>query len=144
MHSAVLCWSLNNSVWFWFDLNVQHFCFDTSNFHRCFHSTNWTTKKLLHTLYNEKTCKILFSHEKNTQNFVCTKKQRKILLAHGLSIWQLSTLECWNVTLLLLLLLQKKCEYHRTCCDYLVAAACQDGSAWNERKKNYNIFISWS
>jgi len=37
--------------------------------------------------------------------------------------------------MLLLLLLQKKCEYHRSCCDYLVAAACQDGSAWNERKK---------
>jgi len=23
----------------------------------------------------------------------------------------------------------KKCEYHRACCDYLVEAACQDGSA---------------
>jgi len=23
----------------------------------------------------------------------------------------------------------KKCEYHRICCDLLVAAACQDGSA---------------
>jgi len=38
-------------------------------------------------------------------------------------------------------LLQKKCEYHRTCCDYLVAAACQDGSAWNERKKT-TTFLS--
>jgi len=75
---------------------------------------------------------------KNTQsfifawNFVCTKKQRKILLARGLSIQQLSALGRWNVTLLLLLLLlRKKCE----CCDYLVATACQDGSAWNKRKK---------
>ena len=68
-------------------------------------------------------------------NFVCTKKQRKILLACGLSIQKLLALGCWNAMLLLLLLLQKKCEYHRTCCDYLVAAACQDGSAWNERKK---------
>ena len=48
---------------------------------------------------------------KNTQsfnfawNFVCTKKQREILLARGLSIQQLSALGCWNVTLLLLLLL---------------------------------------
>ena len=33
------------------------------------------------------------------------------------------------------MLLQKKCEYYRTCCDCLVAAACQDGSAWNKRKK---------
>ena len=82
---------------------------------------------------------------KNTQNFVFAwkihkklglhKKQGKILLARGLSIQQLSPRGRWNVTLLLLLLLQKKCEYHRTCCDYLVATACQDFSAWNERKK---------
>ena len=37
--------------------------------------------------------------------------------------------------LLLWLLMQKKCECHRTCCDYLVVAACQDCIAWNERKK---------
>jgi len=35
----------------------------------------------------------------------------------------------------------EKCEYHRICCDYLVAAACQDGSAWNERKKT-TTFLS--
>jgi len=79
--------------------------------------------------------KILFSHEKSTKNLVCIKKQRKILLARGLSIRQLSALGRWNVTLLLLLLLRKKCEYHRTCCDYLVATACQYFSTWNERKK---------
>jgi len=67
--------------------------------------------------------------------FCLHKKQRKILLARGLSIQQLSALGCWNKTLLLLLLLRKICEYHRTCCDYLVATACQDGSAWNERNK---------
>ena len=78
-------------------------------------------------------------HEKATQNFLCTKKQCKILLARGLSIRQLSALGCWNV-ILLLLLLQKKCEYHRTCCDCLVAAVCQDGSAWNERKKLQHFF----
>jgi len=66
-------------------------------------------KKLLHTLHHEKTRKILFSHEKATQNFVCTKKQRKMLYARRLSIRQLSALGCWKVTLLLLLfLLQKK------------------------------------
>jgi len=73
--------------------------------------------------------------------FFAQKKQRKILLARGLSIRQLPALGCWNVTLLLLLLLQKKCEYHRTRCDCLVAAACQDGTAWNERKKT-TTFLS--
>ena len=92
---------------------------------------NWTTKK----------CYYIHCTTKNTQsfhfawNFVCTKKQGKILLARGLSIQQLSALGRWKVTILLLLYLWKKCEYHRTCCDYLVAAACQDGSAWNERMK---------
>jgi len=73
--------------------------------------------------------------------FFAQKKQRKILLACGLSIRQLPALGCWNVTLLLLwLLLQKKCEYHRICCDYLVVAACQDCSAWNERKKLQHFY----
>jgi len=92
------------------------------------HELNYE-KILLCTLYHEKHAKFNFAW-----NFVCTKKQGKILLARGLSIQQLSALGCRNVTLLLLLL-RKKCEYHRTCCDYLVANACQDGSAWNERKK---------
>jgi len=92
-------------------------------------------KKNYYTHCTMKKHNIFLSHEKATQNFLCTKKQRKILLAHRLSIRKLSAVGCWNVTLLLLLLLQKKCEYHRTCCDYLVAATCQDGSAWNEKKK---------
>jgi len=45
-------------------------------------------------LYNENTHKNFFSHEKATQNFLCTKKQRKILLARGLSIRKLSALGC--------------------------------------------------
>jgi len=45
-------------------------------------------KKLLHTLYRKKTHKILFSHEKATLSFLCTKKQCKILFARGLSIRQ--------------------------------------------------------
>ena len=64
-------------------------------------------------------------HKKTTQN----------LLARGLSIQQLSALGRWSGTLLLSLMLLKNCEYHRTCCDYLAASACQDFSAWNERKK---------
>jgi len=75
--------------------------------------------------------------------FFAQQKQRKILLACGLSIRQLPALGCWNVTLLLLwLLLQKKCEYHRTCCDYLVVVACQDCSAWNERKKTPTFLLA--
>ena len=35
---------------------------------------------------------------------------------------------------------EKKCEYHRTCCDYLIAAACQDGNAWNEWKKLQHFY----
>jgi len=95
--------------------------------------SNWTTKKYYYTHCTTKN-KQSFNF---AWNFVCTKKQRKILLARGLRIQQLSALGRWNVTLLLLLLLllRKKCEYHRTCCDYLVATACQDFSAWNERKK---------
>ena len=73
--------------------------------------------------------------------FFVQKKQRKILFARGLSIRQFfSALGRWNVTLPLLLLLQKKCEYHRTCCDHLVAAACQDGSAWNKKKKLQHFY----
>jgi len=64
-------------------------------------------------------------HKKTRQNFTCTWPEHSAIV----SSWRL------NVTLLLLLMLRKKCEYHRTCCDYLVAAAYQDGSAWNEKKK---------
>jgi len=102
-------------------------CFFTSKIY-CAYSNNGKNVKITET-------------QKATQNFLCTKKQRKILLARGLSIQQLLALRCWNVTLLLLLLLQKKCEYHRICCDYLAAAACQDGSAWNKRKKT-TTFLS--
>ena len=91
-------------------------------------------KNVITYIVPRKTRKILFCM-KNPKNLVCIKKKGKILLARGLSIQQLSPLGRWNVTLLLLLMLRKKCEYHRTCCDYLVAAACQDFSAWNERKK---------
>ena len=137
MRSAVLCRLLNNSVWFRFDWNVQHYFVSIrKTFIDIFVSLTELRKKIITRIVPQKTRKILFLQGKATQNFLCTKKQRKILLACGLSIRQLPTLGCWNVTLLLLwLLLQKKCEYHRTSWDYLVVAACQDCSAWNERKK---------
>ena len=136
--SAVLCWSLNNSVWFQFDWNVQHYFVSIrKTFIDIFVALTELRKKNYYTHCTiKKHAKFYFRMKKPHKIFFTQKKQRKILLAHGLSIRQLPALGCWNVTLLLLwLLLQKKCEYHRTCCDYLVAAAYQDCRAWNERKK---------
>jgi len=39
-------------------------------------------KKLLHTLYHKKTRKVLFSHEKATQKFLCTKKRKQNFYLH--------------------------------------------------------------
>jgi len=98
--------------------------------------TYLTTKKCYYIYWTtKKHAKVYFRMKNPQKTWFPHKKQGKILLARGLSIQQLSALGRWNVTLLLLLLLRKKCEYHRTCCDYLVATACQDFSAWNERKK---------
>ena len=140
MRSAVLCRSLNNSVWFRFNKNVQHFRFDTWNLHRCFRCTNWTTKKkLLHTLYNERTHNFFFAwkshtifplHKKTTQNCTCTWAEHSTII----SSWML---KC-NASAVVVV--AEKCEYHRTCCDYLVAVACQNGSAWNERKKLQHFY----
>ena len=141
MRSAVHCQSLNNSIWFRFDWNVQHYFVSIrktfidifvalTELRKKNYSTHCTTKKH---------AKFYFCIIK-PQNFVCIKKQRKILLARGLSIRQLPARGCWNVTLLLLFLLQKKCEYHRTCCDYVVVAACQDCSTWNKRKKLQHFY----
>ena len=117
MRSAVLCRSLNNSVWFRFDWNVQHYFVSIcKTFIDIFVALTELRKKII--------------------THIVPQKTRKILLARGLSIRQLTALGCLNVILLLLLLLlQKKCEYHRTCCDYFVAAACQDCRAWNQMKK---------
>jgi len=63
-------------------------------------------KDLLRKFYYEKTTQycVIFAHEKATQNFNGTNKQRKILFPLHPSIRQLSAFECWNeVTLLLLL-----------------------------------------
>ena len=51
-------------------------------------------RKIITHVVQRKNTQIFFSHEKATQNFLCTKKQRKILLARGLSIRQLSALGC--------------------------------------------------
>ena len=84
-------------------------------------------KKLLHTLHHEKTRKILFSHEKATQNFLCTKTTTQNFTCtwpEHFTIASSCMLKC-NASADV----AEKCEYHRTCCHYLVAAACQDGSA---------------
>jgi len=138
MRSAVLCRLPNNSVWFRFDWNLQHYFVSIrKTFIDIFVALTELRKKNYYThCTTKKHAKFYFRMKKPHKIFFAQKKQRKILLACGLSIRQLPALVCWNVTLLLLWLLsQKKCEYHRTCCDYLVAAACQDCSAWNKRKK---------
>ena len=142
MRSAVLCRSLNNSVWFRFDWNVQYYFVSIrKTFIDIFVAPTELRKKIVTHIVPQKNTKNFIFAWKTTQNFLCTKKQRKILLACGLSIRQLSALGCWSVTLLLLwLLLQKKFEYHRTCCDYLLVAACQDCSAWNKRKKLQHFY----
>jgi len=61
---------------------------------------------------------IIFFAQKTTQNFTCSWAEHSTII----SSWML---KC-NVSAVVV---AEKCEYHRTCCDYLVAAACQDGSA---------------
>jgi len=78
--------------------------------------------------------------KKPQQIFFAQKKQRKILLVPGLSIQQLPALGYWKV-MLLLLLLQKKCEYHKTCCDYRVAAACQNALTFLSASCKYGLRI---
>ena len=94
------------------------------------HELNYEIK-LLRTLYNEKTRKIFFRMKKPHKIFFAQKNNAKFYLHVG---WAFENYQLLDAGMLLLLL-QKKCENHRACCDYLVAAACQDGSAWNERKK---------
>jgi len=141
MRSAVFCRSLNNSVWFRLYWDVQHYFVSIrKTFIDIFVAPTELQKKIIAHIVPRKNTQIFIFARKSHTKFSLHKKKRKILLARGLSIRQLPALGCWNVTFLLLLLLQKKCEYHRTCCDYLVAAACQDGSAWNERKKTTTFY----
>ena len=147
MRSAVLCRSLNNSIWFRFDWNVQHYFVSIrKTFTDVFVALTELRKKITTHFVPQKTRKKLFSHEKatqnllslhkkTTQNFTCTWPEHSTIV----SSWML---KC-NASAVVVVVAEK-CEYHRTCCDYLVVAACQDCSAWNERKKNSNIFISWS
>jgi len=78
-------------------------------------------------LYHEKTRKILFSHEKNaefflhkttTQNFFWELPEHSTIV----SSWMLKSNTSAAVV-------AEICDYHRTCCDYPVPTACQDGSA---------------
>ena len=64
------------------------------------------------------------------QNFICTWPEHLTIV----SSWMLKS----NASAVVVV--AEKCEYHRTCCDYLVVAACQDGSAWNERKKLQHFY----
>ena len=138
MRSAVLCQLLNNSVWFRFDSNVQHYFVSIrETFIDIFVASTELRKIIIaHIVPQKNTKNCIFAWKTDTKLSLHKKKQRKILLARVLSIRQLPTLGCWDVTpLLLWFLLQKKYEYHRICCEYLAVAACQDCRAWNERKK---------
>jgi len=66
----------------------------------------------------KKSHKIFFA-QKTTQSFTCMWAEHSTII----SSWML---KC-NASAVFVV--AEKCEYHRTCCDYLVAAACQDGSA---------------
>ena len=80
-------------------------------------------------MHHEKTRKILFSHEKATQNFYLHKKT----MQNFICTWpeHLTIVSSWMLksNASAVVVVAEKCEYHRTCCDYLVVAACQDGSA---------------
>jgi len=80
--SSALCRSLNYTVWFRFDCNVQHYFVSIrKTFIDIFVAlTELQKKKLLHTFCHRRTRNILFLHEKARQNFLCTKKQRKIFI----------------------------------------------------------------
>jgi len=61
----------------------------------------------------------IFFAQKKTQNFTCTWTEHSKII----SSWMLKCTASADAVV------AEKCEYHRTCCDYLVAAACHDGSA---------------
>ena len=63
-------------------------------------------------------------HKQTMQNFTCAWPEHSTIISY-------LTLKC-NASAVVVV--AEKLWIHRTCCDYLVAAACQDGSAWNERK----------
>ena len=90
-------------------------------------------------MYNDKNTQNFFAwkshtkfslHKKTTQNFTCTWAEHSTIIRS----WML---KC-NASAVVVA--AEKCEYHWRCCDYLVAAACQVGSAWNERKKLQHFY----
>ena len=81
MRSAVLCRSLNISIWFRFDWNVQHYFVSIrKTFIDIFVALTEQQKKLLHTFYHKKTQKILFSHEKPHKIFFAQNNNSKFYL----------------------------------------------------------------
>ena len=74
MCSAVLCRSLNNSVWFRFDWNVQHYFVSLrKTFIDVFVALTELRKKNYYTHFTTKKHAKFFAW-KATQNFLCTKK----------------------------------------------------------------------
>ena len=129
LRPAALCRSLNNSVWFWFDCNVQHYFVSIrKTFIDIYVAlTELQKKKFLHTLYHTKnTQNFIFAWKSHTKFSLHNKNKAKFLFARGLSIRQLPALGCWNVTLLQLLLLQKKLNI----AEYVVLPSSDRMSRW--------------
>jgi len=98
MCSAVLCRSLNNSVWVRFDWNVQHYFVSIRKtfIDICVALTELQKKKIItHIAPQKNTQSFIFAWKSHTKFSLHKKKQRKILLARGLSIRQLPALGCW-------------------------------------------------
>ena len=72
MRSAVLCWSLNNSVWFQFDWNVQYyFVLIRKTFIDIFVALTKLRKKIITHIVPQKNTQNVLCTKKTTQNFTC-------------------------------------------------------------------------
>ena len=92
--------------------------------------THCTTKKHAKFFFRIKTHTKCSLHKKTTQNFICTWAEHSTIIRSGM-------LKC-NASAVVVV--AEKCGYHRIRCDYFVAAACQDSSAWSERKKLQHFY----
>jgi len=146
MRSAVLCRSLNNSVWFRFDWNVQHYFVSIcKTFIDIFVALTELRKKIITHIVPQKTRKILFSHEKVTQNFLCTKKTTQNFTCtwpeHSTidSSWML---KC-NTSAVVVVVAEKMWISQNML--WLLCSGRMSGlSGMKPDEKNSNIFISWS
>ena len=141
MRSALLCRSLNNSVWFRFDWNVQHYFISIrKTFIDIFVASTELQKKNYCTHLPQKNTKNFIFAWKTTQNFLCTKKTTQnftCMWPEHSTIASSWMLKC-NASPVVAV--AEKMWISQNMLFYLLAAACQDGSAWNERKKLQHFY----